>query len=862
MHDLDEEYDSLVHAGVDVWQARRWYWAQVFGSVIPSLKRRRPQVGQPSRKSAMKIESVFQDVRFGLRMLHKHPGLSFAAVLTFGLGIGLTTAIFSIVNGALFKGLPFEEADRVVWIESYRRTGDQPRVNTTLHDFLDMRAQQTVFDGLCAVTMNTVNLSGEEGRPERHGGLFTSVGLFEVLNVQPLIGRAFIEGEDSPDAENVILIGYDVWQDRFGGASDIIGTTVWANGTQHTVIGVMPEGFMFPDREQLWLPLQFDPASVQRGDDRSYGLVARLADGVILEQAHAQIETIASRLERQYPESNENIGANVRSFTNLLGNDMNALLLTMLGAVLGVMMIASVNVANLLLARASVRTREISVRTALGAGRTRIILQLLTETLVLALAGGLLGIGLGYAGLEAFDRLTITEPPPFWITFEPDHRVMLFVIAVTTLSAVFAGVLPAWQASKASVAETLKDHSRGSSSLRLSRVTGALVATEFAVSCGLLIAAGLMIKSVVELKTADLPFATDNIFTARINLTAVEHPDTASRALFYEELLPRLEAIPEVEAATLSDGLPASGNGMRTFEVEGHTYGVEEDFPVARGGVVTPGYFRTFKAGVVQGRAFNAMDVGGSLPVVVVNETFVRTFFPDGSPLGRRIRMGVRDTTAKWLTVVGVVPDMKMEGINNRQGSPAGFYVPIAQGSVGTFASIAARTGGNPTTITADVRDAVASLDPNLPIYDVMSMGGVIRKEMWQLGIFGSVFMVLGVAALLLAAVGLYGVMSFAVTQRTQEMGVRMALGSPSGVLLALVMRRGIIQLVIGLAIGMCIGVIAAGPLQMVLYEIDARDPTVFGVVAATLAATGLLASAIPASRVTRVDPVTALTPE
>jgi len=298
------------------------------------------------------------------------------------------------------------------------------------------------------------------------------------------------------------------------------------------------------------------------------------------------------------------------------------------------------------------------------------------------------------------------------------------------------------------------------------------------------------------------------------------------------------------------------------FEIEGQSYGAEEDFPTAREGVVTPGYFRTFEADVLQGRAFNLMDGRGSLPVVVVNETFARSFFPDDDALGQRIRMGRRDDSADWLTIVGVVPDMKMEGINNRQGSPAGFYVPIAQGAVGTSARIAARTNGPPIAITADVRDAVVALDPNLPIFDVMSMQGVIARQTWALGVFGWVFMALGVAALFLAAVGLYGVMSFAVTQRTQEMGVRMALGAPGGQLVGLVMRRGLIQLAIGLSLGICFGILAAGPLQMILFEIDARDPTVFATVVATLAATGLLASLVPARRVVKVDPVLALAPE
>ena len=860
--DLAEEFTALIDDGDKTRDAKRWYWSQVVGSILPSLQRKRRKVEQHSQAKMRRLDTVLQDLRFGIRMLHKHPGLSLAAVVTFGLGIGLTTTIFSIVNGALFKGLPFEDADRVVWVESRDLSGDNRSLNTTLHDFLDLREQQTAFKGLSALTIRTVNLSGEEGRPERHTGLFTSVGLFGALGVTPLMGRTFAEGEDSPGAARVILIGYDVWQDRFGGTADILGRTVLANGEQRTIVGVMPDGFRFPDNEQVWLPLVLDPSTVQRGGDRSYGLVGRLTDGVSMDEANAQVEAIAARLAQEYPETNENIGAAVRTFTDLLGSDMNALLMTMLGAVLGVLMIASVNVANLLLARSSVRTREMAVRTALGAGRARVVVQLLTEVSVLAVAGGILGFGLGYLGLAAFETFTVDEPPPFWITFEPDRRVMLFVFCVTAVSALLAGLFPAIQASKADVAETLKDQSRGSSSLRVSKVSGALVVIEVAVSCGLLIAAGLMIKSVVGLKTVDLAFATDNVFTARANLPAVEYPDAASRVLFYQELLPLLEAIPGVEAATVSDGLPASGNGTRDFEIEGRTYGVDEDFPVAREGVVTPGYFRTFEADVLQGRAFSLMDRQGSLPVVVVNETFARSFFPDGDVLGHRIRMGKRDAAAEWLTIVGIVPDMKMEGINNRQGSPAGFYVPIAQGTVGTSASVAIRTSGAPMEITADVRGAVVSIDPNLPIHSVLSMDGVIRKQTWQLGIFSGVFMALGIAALFLAAVGLYGVMSFSVTQRTQEMGVRMALGSPGAQLVGLVMRRGLIQLAVGLGLGLCIGVIAAGPLQMILFEIDARDPTVFGMVTITLAVTGLLASLIPARRVTRVDPVTALTPE
>jgi predicted permease len=809
------------------------------------------------------MEAFLNDLRFGIRMLYKHPGMSLMAIVTFALGIGLTTTVFSIVNGAAFKGLPFDESDRIMALGRTNPAQNIQNMGVSVHDFVEWRDQNTVFDGIAAWSVTAVNLSREEGRPERHTGGRFSAGLFELLRVRPVLGRTFDREEERPGADPVIILGYDMWQDRFGGSRDVLGQTVLANGVYRTIIGVMPEGFKFPNLEQVWLPLEVDPTASGRDQGPQFPVVARLRDGVSMEQAQAQMAAIAARIEREFPESNEGVGATVRAFTeNALGTQVYTLLYTMLGAVIGVLLIGCTNITNLLLARASVRTREVAVRTALGAGRRRVIRQLLTEVLVLASVGGLMGFLLGHAGIQWFKAVIAVNPPPFWITFEHDHRVVLFVIGITVLASAFSGVFPALQASGRDVGEALKDEGRGSSSLKMGRFSGGLVIAEVAVSCGLLIAAGLMIKSVTRLQTIDLPFTTENIFTARINLPILEYPDTASRLQFYDELLPRLEAIPGAISATLSDGLPASGNGTRIFEVEGQTYEVEEDFPVAREGIVTPGYFRTFETRVLQGRAFSASDRRETLPVAVVNETFARTFFEDGDAMGRRIRMGRRDTTAQWLTVVGVVPDMKMEGIGNNNSSPAGFYIPILQSGVGNFVSIAVRMQGAPLAGTQDVRSAVTSIDPNLPIFRVMSMDGVIDRITWFYGVFGTMFVAFGCAALFLAAVGLYGVMSFAVARRTQEMGIRMALGAQGGQLVKLIMRKGVIQMVIGLGIGLLLAVLTANPLQIVLYEVNARDPVVFGLVIITLAFTGMLASLVPARRVTKVDPVTALTPE
>jgi predicted permease len=572
---------------------------------------------------------------------------------------------------------------------------------------------------------------------------------------------------------------------------------------------------------------------------------------------------IASRLDQAYPESDGGLGVAVQTFTEqLAGGGIGSLLLTMLGAVLGVLLIACANVANLLLARASVRTREMAVRTALGAERGVVVRQLMAEVLVLALVGGVLGFGLGLAGLEWFKGAMRVNPPPFWIRFDLDHRVFLCVLGATLFASVASSLVPALQTSRTDVVGTLKDEGRGGSGLRMGRFTAGLVVAEVAISCALLVASGLMVRSVIQLRTVPMPFTTGNILTAAVNLPALEYPDTAARVRFYDALLPRLAAIPGVEAATLSDGLPAAGNGTRVFEVEGQSYATDDDFPVAREGIVTDGYFQTFQVRVLRGRSFAASDRRESQPVAVVNDSFARRFFPDDDPIGRRIRMGVRDTTAHWLTVVGVVPDLYMEGIGNNTASPVGFYIPISQSGVGNFVNAALRTQDAPASFTGEVRAAVAAIDPNLPIFRVASMDEVIQRQTFFYWIFGSLFMTLGVAALFLAAVGLYGVMSFSVSRRSHEMGVRMAMGARGRQLVRLVLRRGVIQLATGLAIGLVIAGLATGPLQAVLYDVQARDPLVFGVVVATLALVGIAASLVPAWRVTRVDPVTALNVE
>ncbi len=806
------------------------------------------------------MNHLWQDTRSGWRLLVKHPVLSLTAILAFGLGIGLTTTVFSIVNGVMFKGLPIERSDRVVSLRSTKSSENQRNLPVSVQDFAQIDERQTAFEDLGCFSIGATNLAIEGGQPERYStGLF-SAGAFRVFGVKPLLGRTFRQGEDRRGAEPVVVLGYEVWRDRFGGSPDILGKSVRANGVNRTVVGVMPEGFEFPAFEKLWIPLELEPAATKRGEGPSYQVVARLKPGVSIKEARAQVSAIAAQIEREHPDTNQGISAAVFPYMeSFVGPQIYALLYTMFGAGVGVLLIACVNVANLLLARASLRAREVAVRMALGAGRGRIITQLLVEVFILALVGGIVGLILSLGAMKWFVTAIAVNPPPFWMTFELDYRVMAFVVAVTFAASVLAGVVPAAQATRTNVSDTLKDESRASTGFRIGRFSGALVVAEVAVSCGLLIAAGLMIKSVAQLKTVRMPFTTDNIFTARINLPRLQYPDDASCIGFYEKLLPKLQSMPGVLAATLSDGLPAAGNGTVPVQIDGQAYSRDSDYPIVREGDITPGYFETFQTRMLEGREFTPSDRAGSLPVAIINESMARTYFRGKDPIGLRLRKGRRDTKFSWLTIVGVAPDMLMEGIGNSGQSPVGYYIPIAQSDVTNFVSIAVRTRGEPSSVTQDVRSAVASLNADLAIYQVLSMKEVIGRQTWFYKVFGTLFVAFGCSALFLALAGLYGVMSFAVSQRTREMGIRTALGAKGGQLVRLVMRRGALQLAVGLVAGLGLGFLALNPLQFVLYKVQARDPTVFITVVAALALAGLLAGFLPAYRVTKIDPVKAL---
>ena len=630
-----------------------------------------------------------------------------------------------------------------------------------------------------------------------------------------------------------------------------------------TVIGIMPEKFGFPSQMDAWLPLRIDPLEYVRGggpalEGTQFQAVGRLRDGVTLEAAQSEMSGIAGRLATEYPETNEGIGVTAMRYLEFfIGPEGAAMMYTMLGAVFGVLLIACANVANLLLARTVVRTKEVAIRTALGSSSFRTVSQLLSETLALALAGGVAGLGIAKLGVDWFNASLAMQELPFWLVASLDPPVVAFVLGLALISTVLAGIMPAWRASRTDISEILGDENRGSSSLRLGRASKALVVAEIAVSCGLLVAAGLMIKTVVEVSQFDYGFNTDNVFTSRIGLFEADYPGPTAQWQFYEELLRNLEDQRGVRTVALSSDLPARGGMMLPLSVEGVAYPSDQDHPLARRVVITPSYFDVIDAKPLEGRVFTRGDTEDTQPVAIVNQRFVELNLQNEEPIGKRIKLG--DDEEPWRTIVGVVPDLHLGGaIGQFDPRDEGVYVPLSQNVI-NFMSLVMRTEEAPMTFTSTVQDEINAIDATLPIYWVRSLNDQYALDTWFYRAFGGLFIAFGFAALALATIGLYGVMSFATSNRTREIGVRMALGAGTNNVLMMILKLGATQIAIGLALGLALALALSRAIAMMLFNVDPWDPTILITVVLTLAATGLAASVIPARRATKVDPVDAL---
>jgi predicted permease len=806
---------------------------------------------------ANRMTALLRDVRYGIRSLLKSPGLTIVAVFALTLGIGLTTTMFSIVYGALMKGLPYPDGNRIMVVARANPARGITRQPLPIQDYVDYKAQQHSFSELAAFTSGTIVISGDD-KAERFDGSWVTANTFTMVGVQPLLGRNFRVGEDTPTGEKVAIISYSSWRERYNGDRGVIGRHVRVNGAPYTVIGVMPEGFAFPNNDKIWVPLQTDPLATPRGQGQLLQVAGKLKPGVSLDQATVDLTTISKRLAAAYPEADSAFTARINPFVDsYIGPQPRQLLFTMLGAVFFVLLIACANVANLLLDRAAHRTKEVGIRTALGASRSAVVRQFLAESLILSLAATVLGIAFAHFGIVAFNSAITVTNIPFFIDIRLHPAVLGFTIVVAVLTTLISGAIPAYQSSRADLNEILKDESRGASSFRIGRISKALVMFEIALSCGLLVAAGLTIKSVVNMQTMDPGFTTKDVFTARVGFPAT-YTDTLAQWRFFDQVVDRVAAMPGVKAAAVSSGLPAARQGLggNTFAIEGQTYLKDKDYPNSSWASVTPNFFSVLQTPVLQGRAFSSADRVDALPVAIVNRAFVDKYFKGGNPLGRRIRLGGAKSTQPWLTIVGVVNNM-FTGDQDNPMSPVMFQ-PFAQAR-SAFVYISARTAGPPLALTQGVRDIVSSLDNDIPLYWVLTLDDAIAQSLWFVRVFGIMFMIFGLAALFLASVGLYAVMAFSVSRRTREVGIRMALGARGADVVRLILSQGALQLGVGMTVGIAFALGISQLLKIILFQVQPRDPMIFGGVAGVLILVGIVACLVPARRATRVDPLVAL---
>lgn len=800
----------------------------------------------------------WRDLRYAGRMIGKHPGPSALAVVALALGIGLTATMFSIVQGAVLRGLPFEESEKIQYLSIVTPEDPNDGQNVSYHDLADWQSRQQSFESLEGYSQTGITVTGSSGYPERLRGVRMTPGTLRALNVTPALGRDFTEADAAPGAPAVIIIGHAVWESRFQSSRDAIGQVLKVNDVPTTVIGVMPPKFAFPQSQNAWTPLSFT-LEPKRGTGGRVNVIGRLKDDVSRARAQTEMEGISGQLATTYPE-NKDTRARVDPYVRqVIGDDVTSTLFTMLAAVFGVMIIACVNVTNLQLARAAERTKEVAVRVAIGAGRWRIVRQILVEGLLLSAAGAVAGLGLAYGGTALFMRAIVDTNPPFWIDVRVDPVVLLFVTGITVTAALVSSLVPGWRLAKTDVNGALKDDSRGTTSLRMGRFTRWLVVVEVTVSCILLVVSGLMVRSIVNSSRFTYPFATEDVFFGAMNLddrSFPDMPDVARRNALVEE---RLVQVPGVRALALGSDYPRGGGGTQV-EIEGRTYDTPESRPRTHDVRTSVQYFDVLRVQPVLGRVFTAADTETGLPVVVVDESFARRNLPEG-PIGRRMRYG-RDSEkgpvfdGPWMTIVGVVPSL----VESRDGRfrPDVTYRPLAQApwrSVFVFAS----TTGDPLALTAGMRTALAGVGQGIPLNNVNTFARELWRQGWVARVFGGLFATFGLAALVLASAGLYGVMAFGVRQRTQEIGVRMAMGADRRRVLLMILWQGVWRVSVAIAVGLVPGYLVGGLMSELLEGVAPSDPLVHSVTAVTLLASGVAASLAPALRAASVDPVVAL---
>ena len=804
----------------------------------------------PESPRRMHMEQLWSDARMSLRIFRRSPVLALSAVIALALGVGFTTTMFSIVRGGT-RPLPVANPDQIVALTRTSTRGYD--IDPTPFDYLAWSRVQRSYTGLGAFEERNMNLGGDDARPERRTGAVVTASTFSLLGVQPLRGRAIVAEDSRPDAPPVVVLGHDLWQARFAGDPDIIGRVVRVDGTPRTVVGIMPPRFGFPVRSSMWLPLviEGEPAPTPRGGGmRVFG---RLKDGVTFTQARTELATIAAGLAREHPATHKDLSARVLPFSEIeMAPNTNAILYLMLGVVSFVLLIACANVANLLLARAAMRTRELAVRSALGASRARIVALHVTESVALATVGGLLGIVVANTAVRLFAAATADILDAFWIDFRVDWAVLVFATITVAVAGIAAGLLPGLRASATNVVEVLKDASGGSTGLRVGRMARALVLAEVALATGFLIMTMTFTKTAVALRAIDFPFDARHIFVAQLGLTQSALGSVEARERLARDLTTRLDATPGVAASALVSVAPGRGAGNWSFSLDAPPLtATASEQPTTGLVMITPGFFDVVGARVLRGRGIEWSDKPGGPLAAVVNASWVSRFSPDREPIGRKIWLGER-----MLEVVGVVPDLQIQDPEDRRGD--GVYVSMLQ--TRPFAvRVLARAQGNPLALTPVVRDAVASIDRDLPLFEVSSLYDAIYSEKKVLDAFGALFFAAGVGALLLTMVGLYGIVSFAVASRTREIGVRVALGASRGNIARLVIGQGSKLIGIGVAVGLVIAVGLSHALAAATEFFQPAGALTYVAIAGALVATAAAALVRPVRRALALAPVDAL---
>ena len=803
-----------------------------------------------------------QDFTYAVRFLAKRWGMTTVAVVVMGLGISLTASMYAIIQGVILSGPDYPELERIVHMQT---TIPMSEFNQTvrIHDYLDWKEQQTVFSEMAAYTGISINLSGEGARAENFRGVRVTSSTFDLLQQGPFMGRVFTEAEDLQSDLDIAIIGYHVWVNRFSRDADILGKTIRVNARPTTIIGVMPEGFRFPELHDLWLPLNVNLGELERRDGPGLQVLGRLIEGSEVADAQTQLSTIAARLERQFPEANENIIPVTESWIDaqFVDDETEGLLYTMFAAVIGVLLIACANVANLLFAVTMGRAKELAVRTAMGAVRGRILRQLLSEALVLSMGGAALGLLLSKFSLDLFTRVITPLGIPPWMVFELSPTVIGFVVGVTFLSALASGLLPALQATRTDVNTILQDQGRGSSSRSVSRWSTALVTLEVALSCALLIGAGLMVRSTVQVSEADFGLDRFGILTADLQLPAVTYSDSTSRKQFADQLEQDLAMLPGVSQAALTQALPVLGASLIWYGVRDHDYADDSEYTFGGFTRISEDFFDVIGVTMVDGRGFNSNDVLGTERVVIVDERFVERNWPGQSALGKQVRQGRSDSENEWMTVVGVVRSFDMRQPVDPFRTKEGMFGPLSQQPIGSL-SIMVRTAGDPLALVEPVRSLVSGLDPDIPVARINTLESRVDEASLELVIIGGMFTIFGIVALILASIGLYAVMAFSVRRRTAEVGIRMALGADRGKIIRLIVSQGTVPLGIALMVGLVLAVGLGQAISTFLFDVSAMDPLTFVGIPIVLVLVSLVALLVPARRAAGIAPVIALREE